>query len=89
MEDADGNPFMVSKMKQTKITKSPRFKRQASLVLTTNWKSIEKITKVRETIGLPVMDVGKLNSIRKINFPIKLNSKFHSLASNGRYQSNS
>ena len=67
MEDADGNPFMISNMKQAKIAKSPRYKRQASLVLTNNWKSLEKNTKSRESIGLPVMDVGKLNSIKKSN----------------------
>ena len=62
----DNNPFLNLRSKQLKVKKdSPKIKRQSSLNLAKNWKSIQKVVNNRESKILPVMDVGKLNSIRR------------------------
>lgn len=47
MEDT-GNPFLNLRSKQLKIKReSPRLKRQSSLILPQNWRSIEKVVQTR------------------------------------------
>ena len=65
MEEPENNPFLHAKSKQMKKKESPKVRRQTSLTLVRNWKSVEKPTHNRESKILPVMDIGRLNSIRK------------------------
>lgn len=79
-EEVESNPFLNFKSKQLRKRESPKvIKRQTSLNLAKNWKSIEKNAVSRESKVLPVMDIGKLNIIRRASYSTaKLKNKAES-----------